>query len=332
MRSDTFMNAEDVARYLHLGKNTVYQLAKTGKLASYHVGRKLKFTLEDVEAYVASTHHAPTAAPVGSYDSSPAAKAPVHHVSAQGSAHSLSDAATFGSFDSRPFVIAGGDPSADMLAGALNSAGIHASRLVCASYTALVKLYAKDADAAIVGLYDRACDSYNVSYVRNLVPGTPVVVFRLYGCNVGFIVQKGNPKGLDDWSALLREDVCLSNREKGSDARVLLDEMLCAFGARRELIEGYDTHYAVGSMAAKRVASGVADVAIGNEMDMRGVGGVEFVPLQQGFIDLAVRKVAESRSMIARLEDVLSGERLRLDMATLAPCDLGPLGTRIYEQ
>ena len=52
MRSDEFMNAEEVARYLHLGKNTVYQLAKTGKLASYHVGRKLKFTIEDVEAYV----------------------------------------------------------------------------------------------------------------------------------------------------------------------------------------------------------------------------------------------------------------------------------------
>ena len=61
MHSDDFMNAEDVARYLHLGKNTVYQLAKSGKLASYHVGRKLKFTLEDVEAYVASTHYVPGA-------------------------------------------------------------------------------------------------------------------------------------------------------------------------------------------------------------------------------------------------------------------------------
>ena len=60
MRSDEFMNAEEVARYLHLGKNTVYQLAKTGKLASYHVGRKLKFTIEDVEAYVSSTHKAPS--------------------------------------------------------------------------------------------------------------------------------------------------------------------------------------------------------------------------------------------------------------------------------
>lgn len=54
MASDYFMNAEEVARYLHLGKNTVYQLAKTGRLASYRVGRKLKFTLEDVEAYVAN--------------------------------------------------------------------------------------------------------------------------------------------------------------------------------------------------------------------------------------------------------------------------------------
>ena len=58
MRADDFMNAEEVARYLNLGKNTVYQLAKTGEIASYHVGRKLRFTIEDVEAYVASTHRA----------------------------------------------------------------------------------------------------------------------------------------------------------------------------------------------------------------------------------------------------------------------------------
>ena len=33
MQADGFMNAEDVARYLHLGKNKVYQLAKSGELA-----------------------------------------------------------------------------------------------------------------------------------------------------------------------------------------------------------------------------------------------------------------------------------------------------------
>ena len=165
MRSDDFMNAEDVARYLHLGKNTVYQLAKTGKLASYHVGRKLKFTLEDVEAYVASTHHA-----LGD-----AALPQVATEAVSGAGDNLSEAASFGNLAGVPFVIAGGDTAADMIAGEMNSSGMPAARKVCGSYTALVNLYAGDADAAVVHLYDQASNSCNVPYVRNLAPGASVI-------------------------------------------------------------------------------------------------------------------------------------------------------------
>ena len=108
MSSDSFMNAEEVARYLHLGKNTVYQLAKTGQLASYHVGRKLKFTLEDVDAYVASTHHATPAAS--------AASATVENDAQEASGQSISDAASFGELQGSPFIIAGGDVAADQTA------------------------------------------------------------------------------------------------------------------------------------------------------------------------------------------------------------------------
>ena len=113
MRSDDFMNAEDVARYLNLGKNTVYQLAKSGQIASYHVGRKLRFTLEDVEAYVASTHHVSitgSAQPVA--------------VSESEDDERLPEAAAFGELGGEPFVIAGGDTAADILAGILNTAGV----------------------------------------------------------------------------------------------------------------------------------------------------------------------------------------------------------------
>lgn len=47
--------AEDVAHMLDVSKNTVYSLAKTGKLSSYKIGRKLRFTLEDVQAYIAGS-------------------------------------------------------------------------------------------------------------------------------------------------------------------------------------------------------------------------------------------------------------------------------------
>lgn len=333
MRSDEFMNAEDVARYLHLGKNTVYQLAKTGKLASYHVGRKLKFTLEDVEAYVASTHRISPAGTAGSYAAQTKTSASVDQQteSANTAEQSMSEAASFGVLEGDPFIIAGGDAIADVLAASLNALGVPATRLVRGSYTALVNLYAGDADAAVVHLYDQASNSCNVPYVRSLAPGASVIVFRLYGREQGFVVQRGNPKRLTTWGSLLREGVRLSNREKGSGARVLLDEKLRAMEVRSETIEGYNTHYAVGNTAIRRVATGVADVAIGTELETRGISGVQFIPMQMEWVDLVVRKTHAARPVIGKLKDMLASDLLRNDMNVLKPCDTSRLGVIVFE-
>ena len=321
MRSDDFMNAEDVARYLNLGKNTVYQLAKSGQIASYHVGRKLRFTLEDVEAYVASTHQALSSVQPSQEAATPGPEAE----------ESMTKAAAFGELDGTPFVIAGGDTAADMLAGTMNSTGMPTARKVCGSYTALVNLYAGDADAAVVHLYDQASNAYNLPYVRNLAPGASVIVFRLYGRQIGFIVQAGNPKKLTTWGSLLHKGVRLANRVKGCGARVLLDEKLRAMEARTDVIEGYDRRYKLGTTAARRVAGGAADVAIGTERDMHGISGLQFVPMQMEWIDLVVRKTPESRAAIKRIKGLLADEVLRRDIAALKPCDYSKLGVIVYE-
>ena len=323
MRSDDFMNAEEVAQYLHLGKNKVYELAKAGELASYHVGRKLKFTLEDVEAYMASIHYAPASAPVqriALYDD---------EESSEG--QSLSEAASFGQLEGTPFVIAGGDIAADLIASAFNAVGMPAVRLVRGSYTALVNLYAGDAHAAVVHLYDQKTNSYNVPYACSLAPGTSIIVFRLYGRKQGFIVQEGNPKNLTTWGSLLRDGVRLSNRVKGCSARVLLDEKLRSMDARSEQIEGYDSQVAVASAAVRRVAAGLADVAIGTSRDARRAEGVKFVPLQTEWVDLVVTKTPESRPYIRLLSKLLADERFRWDTQTLGPSDLSKMGSVIYE-
>ena len=331
MRSDEFMNAMDVARYLHLGKNTVYQLAKSGKLASYRVGRKLKFTLEDVEAYVASTHQATNAH--GAAKQAPAAKRlpqPVSKAEKKGG-HELSDAASFGCVDGEPFVIAGDDSVADMLAGALNACGVPTVHAMRGCYTALVNLYAGDADAAVVHLYDQASNSYNIPYVRRLAPGVSVVIFRLYGRKQGLIVGQGNPKKLSTWGSLLRKGVRLSNRQKGSGSRVLLDEKLRAMEVRSEVLEGYNAQYPIADTAIRRVAAGVADVTLGTEREARSVVGVDFVPLQDEWVDLVVRKSPETRAVLRRLKDIVASDRLQRDMEALQPCDMSKLGAIVFE-
>lgn len=48
------LTAEEVAEMLRVSKNSAYRLAQSGELESYRVGRKLRFTLRDVEAYTRS--------------------------------------------------------------------------------------------------------------------------------------------------------------------------------------------------------------------------------------------------------------------------------------
>ena len=46
------LTVQDVADILKIAKNTVYELVKRGELNSYKVGRKVRFTLKDVESYI----------------------------------------------------------------------------------------------------------------------------------------------------------------------------------------------------------------------------------------------------------------------------------------
>lgn len=327
MRSNEFMNAEDVARYLNLGKNTVYQLAKSGKLSSYHVGRKLKFTLEDVEAYVASTHHK---APVPASFQANAEMANEGDAST-GRVQAITDAASFGELEGDPFVVAGGDVFADYLASSLNASGYSASRLVQGSYTALVNLYAGDADAAVVHLFDQKSNSYNVPYARSLAPGASVKIYRVYGREQGLIVRAGNPKKLTTWGGLLREGVRLSNRMKGSGSRVLLDEKLRAMDARAEYIEGYDSQSDVARSALKRVTNGIADVAVGTEREAMHHPGLEFVSLQMEWVDLVVAKREGTRDVQRAISSLLLDDDFRQGVEALGPCDTSSLGNVIYE-
>jgi len=182
-----------------------------------------------------------------------------------------------------------------------------------------------------VHLYDQKTNSYNVPYARNLAPGASVRIYRLYGREQGFIVNAGNPKKLTTWGGLLREGVRLSNRVKGCAARVLLDEKLRSLDARAEMIEGYDSHADVASAALKRVATGIADVAIGTEREASRYRNLEFVPLQVEWVDLVVAKRAETRSVQRWLSDTLLSKCIREGAVALGSCDLSKLGSIIYE-
>ena len=58
MAIDNALSALDVAKLLGVSKNTVYEMVRRGELKSYRVGRKMRFTKEDVDSYIARSHGA----------------------------------------------------------------------------------------------------------------------------------------------------------------------------------------------------------------------------------------------------------------------------------
>lgn len=322
------LTAEEVAEMLRVSKNSVYRLAQSGELASYRVGRKLRFTLRNVEAYTRSqkgVQAAESASPL----SRTAEAGPASNSGAREGAREIPRAF---SLDGRePFVIAGNDVSGDIIAHALAAAGLPVSRAYVGSYTALVNLYAKQANAALVHLYDQRTNAYNVPSVQRIAPGMPVVVIRLLKRKQGFIVQAGNPKKLTTWGGLLREGVRLANRERGCGTRVLLDEKLLSLEARPEAIEGYDLECATGLEAATLVSRGCADVAIGVERLAKELPGLAFVPLQTEWLDIAVEKSRRTAPLVREIRKIAESESFRGAIDTIDGYEAANTGAIVYE-
>ena len=108
-------------------------------------------------------------------------------------------------------------------------------------------------------------------------------------------------------------------------------EKLRALDARSETIEGYSSQAYVGTTAIRRVSNGLADVAVGHEREALHVPGVQFVPLQQEWVDIVIRKTPKTRTTIRTINDLLVNNNVRREFAALAPCDVSRLGVVVYE-
>lgn len=332
MFDDDALTAEEVAEMLRVSKNSVYRLAQSGELASYRVRRKLRFTLRDVEAYTRAGMRASQGAKAAEGASSPSRTAEAGPSPSGNAREGVSEIPGAFSLDSRePFVIAGNDLSGDIIAHALAAAGLPISRAYVGSYTALVNLYAKQANAALIHLYDQRTNAYNVPSVQRIAPGMPVVVIRLLKRKQGFIVQAGNPKKLTTWGGLLREGVRLANRERGCGTRVLLDEKLLSLEARPEMVEGYDLECATGLEAATLVSKGCADVTIGIERLAKELPSLAFVPLQTEWLDIAVEKSRRTAPLVREIRKIAESESFRGAIGAIEGYEAANTGAIIYE-
>lgn len=218
------------------------------------------------------------------------------------------------------------DLTLDLLAQFL-AAG-HDRRLTSAnvgSLGGLVALRRGEAHLAGTHLLDPETGTYNESYVRRYLPQEDVLLVTLVGREQGWIVPRGNPKGLEGWADAARPDVGIVNRQRGAGTRVLLDYELQQAGIDAETVQGYEreeyTHLAV----AAAVASGTADAGPGIRAAARALE-LDFVPLAHERYDLALPRAHYEAPLLQPLLALLHDEKFRQSVADLPGYDVSEMG------
>ncbi len=313
------LKAADVAALLHMGKNAVYERAKSGELPSYRIGRKLLFNRADVDAYAASLRCG-----------APAASADARRAPASGSPLKADPAFPEAPGANGAFRILGTDIVSDIAANRMNAAGLASAHAYESDYQSLARLYFGTADVAFTQLYDHRSNACNVPFAEKLAPGAAVCVIRIVPRAFGFVVAAGNPHRIASWGALLRDGVTLANQRLGSAARVLLDEKIISMDARGEAIEGYARVCENDRAVIDDVASGRADVGVVCERSAAFTPDVAFVPLQTVWLDATVAKNARCRPLVRALKEDASSSTFHALLRNLGE-DVRQTGSIVYE-
>jgi len=325
MTKDTttdLLRAQEVADILKIARNTVYELTKRGELASTKVGKQVRITRGDVDAYLnrstkAASHMQETSKssillgrPSNSHNPSPEEGA-----------------------SGNDFIICGQDISLDLLANYMSSAtdAISVYRSNLGGYNGIYALYNGRVHAATAHLWDGDTDQYNVSYINKMMPGIPALIIRIGKRKQGLYVRKDNPKKITGWSDLKRQDIVIANREKGSGSRVLLDEKLRILGVIGDYIRGYYTENKSHLAVATTISQGSADVGVGSETGCANIHGVEFIPLQTECYDLVIRLADAEKQPFRLLLEIISSDAFKMDLTSVGGYDTEETGKIIWE-
>lgn len=310
------LDVQEVAGILKIARNTVYELIKRGELNCSKVGKQMRVSHADVDAYLQRTKGKGKEGAREQYEvSERRSTLPVA---------SIKDDMIKGN----ELIICGQDVSLDILVSHLNTKyeSIPVFRSHLGSYNGIYALYQGKVNVATAHLWDGDTNEYNVPYIKKMMPGIPAVVIRIGQRKEGMYVQTGNPKGLSGWEDLKRRDIRIANREKGSGVRVLLDEKLRLLGITGELINGYGNEFKTHLAVATQISGGLADVGIGSEKGCQTLPDVSFIPLQTEYYDLVIKKSDADKPQFAALLEIMMQEDFKRDIQKAAGFDITQTG------
>ncbi len=218
----------------------------------------------------------------------------------------------------------------DLVSQYLADAGRRFSSANAGSLGGLMAVKRGDAHLAGSHLLDPVTGDYNVSYVRQYLSETPIVLVTFMHREQGLIIAPGNPKGIKGLADLTREDLRYVNRQRGAGTRVLLDYHLEKLGITPDRIQGYAreeyTHLAV----AVAIQSGAADCGLGIAAAAHALD-LDFIPFEKERYDLVIPRVHYQSELLRPLLDLIRGPELQRAVAALPGYDTTHMGEVVAE-
>lgn len=133
---------------------------------------------------------------------------------------------------------------------------------------------------------------------------------------MGLMLARGNPLGIDSLEALLRPGVRFVNRDPESGTRMLFDQLLARHGVDGARIEGYKQVEYTHAAVAAYVASGMADAAFGVEAAARQFE-LDFMPLVTEDYLFVCHRHSLDDPAVRRILEVMRGPQFAAAIAAL---------------
>ncbi|WP_252231826.1 helix-turn-helix transcriptional regulator [Clostridium sp. ZBS15] len=316
MDSERSLTALEVSELLKINKNTVYELVKRGELPGYKIGKKLRIDEKDVFEYINDQKSS-------SRNSKNITKSYLNNNVNINSEFKVEN----------DIIISGQDIILDVLARHIEEKtdNIRVLRSNVGSYTSLCDLYNDKISISSSHLWDGDTNEYNTAYVRRLIPGIPCIIINLAYRRQGFYVAKGNPHNITTWNDLIKNDISIVNREKGSGTRVLLDEKLRLYNVEGESIKGYNFEQSSHLAVASSIAVGDGDLGIGIEKVAHQVSEIDFVPIQEERYDLIIKKSSLKYPLYKLIIEIIQSKKFKKEIKGLGEYDLRDIGKILAE-
>ncbi|MBI5182014.1 MAG: molybdopterin biosynthesis protein [Nitrospirae bacterium] len=225
------------------------------------------------------------------------------------------------------------DNALDILANILKKRHPHLSLSSAhvGSMGGLMALKRGEAHIAGTHLLDEGTGEYNAPFLKRLLPDKQIILINLVYREQGLIVQKGNPKGINGFKDLTREDITFINRQNGSGTRLLLDKYLKDLSINPDNINGYDRDEYTHMGVAAGVRSGAADAGMGILAAATALG-LDFIPVAKERYDIAIPLEFYSLQMIQCLIDIIRNDKeFKEAVLSLGGYDVSDTGKVMYE-